>query len=123
MSYFHMVIEGNVGTQPESRMTRNGVQVTNLTLAYNERWTNSNGQPVERVTWFRVAFWGRLAEIAHEYVKKGSRILIEGKLLPDANGNPVVFNLKNGDPASSYEVRADRLVLLDPPPSRNEDSE
>jgi len=76
-----VILVGNVGGDPEVRYMPSGGAVTNLTLATSESWKDKQtGQPQERTEWHRVVFFNRLAEIAGEYVRKGSKIYVEGSL-------------------------------------------
>ena len=76
-----VLIIGNVGKDPESRFLPTGGAVTNLTVATSEQWKDKNtGQPQEKTEWHRIVFFNRLAEIVNEYVRKGSKIYIEGSL-------------------------------------------
>ena len=89
--YQKTLIVGNLGREPEMRYMPDGTAVTNLNVATNRRWTDKqSGQPVEEVTWFRVNVWGRQAETCNEYLSKGSKVLVEGTLVPDKEtGGPV----------------------------------
>ncbi|GBL60722.1 single-stranded DNA-binding protein [Pseudomonas citronellolis] len=76
-----VILVGNVGGDPETRYLPNGNAVTNVTLATSESWKDKQtGQQQERTEWHRVVFFGRLAEIVAEYVRKGSQIYVEGSL-------------------------------------------
>jgi single-strand DNA-binding protein len=76
-----VILVGNVGGDPETRYMPSGGAVTNLTLATSESWKDKQtGQPQERTEWHRVVFFNRLAEIANEYVRKGSKVYVEGSL-------------------------------------------
>ncbi len=76
-----VIIVGNCGQDPETRYMPSGGAVTNLSLATSESWKDKNtGQQQERTEWHRVVFFNRLAEIAGEYVKRGSKIYVEGSL-------------------------------------------
>jgi len=76
-----VILIGNVGADPETRYLPNGNAVTNLTLATSESWKDRNtGEQQERTEWHRVTFYQRLAEIVAEYVKKGSKLYVEGRL-------------------------------------------
>lgn len=76
-----VILIGNVGGDPETRSLPNGNAVTNLTLATSETWKDKQtGQSQERTEWHRVVFFGKIAEIAGEYVRKGSQIYVEGSL-------------------------------------------
>ena len=76
-----VILVGNVGKDPETRYLPSGGAVTNLALATSESWKDKNtGQPQEKTEWHRVVFFKRLAEIVNEYVRKGSKLYIEGSL-------------------------------------------
>ena len=76
-----VILIGNIGKDPEMRFTPNGVAVANLTIATSESWKDkTSGENVERTEWHRVVMFQRLAEIAGEYLRKGSKIYVEGRL-------------------------------------------
>jgi single-strand DNA-binding protein len=76
-----VIVVGTCGQDPEVRYLPNGNAVTNLSLATSEQWTDKqSGQKVERTEWHRVSMFGKVAEIAGEYLRKGSQVYIEGKL-------------------------------------------
>ena len=75
-----VILIGNLGKDPEVRYTPNGKAVANLTLATSESWKDQSGQMQEKTEWHRVSMFGKLAEIAGEYLRKGSQVYIEGKL-------------------------------------------
>ncbi len=76
-----VILVGNVGQDPETRYMPNGGAVTNVTLATSETWKDKNtGENQERTEWHRIVFYQRLAEIVAEYVKKGSKLYVEGAL-------------------------------------------
>ncbi|MFK4135928.1 single-stranded DNA-binding protein [Pseudomonas luteola] len=76
-----VILVGNVGADPESRNMPNGNAVTNITLATSDSWKDKQtGQQQERTEWHRVVFFGKLAEIAAEYLRKGSQVYVEGAL-------------------------------------------
>ena len=75
------IIVGNLGRDPEVRYTANGSAVANITVATSESWKDKqSGERQERTEWHRVVFFGRLAEIAEEYLKKGAQVYIEGSI-------------------------------------------
>ncbi len=87
-----VILVGNLGQDPDTRYTASGAAVVNLSLATTENWRNKqSGDTEERTEWHRVVMFGRLAEIAGEYLHKGSQVYIEGKLQTrkwqDNNGN------------------------------------
>jgi len=76
-----VILVGNLGDNPEVRQISNGNSVANLSIATSESWRDrQNGQMVERTEWHRVVIFGKLAEIAGQYLRKGSKVYIEGKL-------------------------------------------
>ena len=76
-----VILVGNVGGDPETKYMPSGGAVTNLSIATSESWKDKQtGQPQERTEWHRVVFFNRLAEIASEYVRKGSKVYVEGSL-------------------------------------------
>lgn len=75
-----VILVGNLGQDPEVRYTANGKAVANLSLATSESWKDQSGQIQEKTEWHRVVLFGKLAEIAGEYLRKGSQIYVEGKL-------------------------------------------
>ena len=76
-----VIIVGNLGADPETRYTPGGDAVTNIRIATTDKWKDkASGEMKEQTEWHRVSFWGRLAEVAGEYLKKGSQVYIEGSL-------------------------------------------
>ena len=76
-----VILVGNLGADPETRAMPSGSSVTNISIATQESWKDKNtGDQQERTEWHKVVFFGRLAEIAGEYLKKGSQVYVEGKL-------------------------------------------
>ena len=111
---FHtLIIVGNVGRDPEMRYTPSGQAVTSFSVASNRRYTSSNGEQVNETIWFRISAWGKQAEICNQYLKKGSRVLVEGRLTPDkTSGGPRIWNKQDGSPAASFEVTAQTVRFL-----------
>ena len=75
-----VIIIGNLGKDPEVRYMPNGDAVTNITVATTDTWKDKNGEKQEKTEWHRITFYRKLAEIAGEYLKKGSQVYIEGRL-------------------------------------------
>jgi single-strand DNA-binding protein len=75
-----VILIGNLGSDPEVKYTPNGAPVANFSLATSESWNDKDGQRQERTEWHRLVLWRKLAEIAGQYLKKGARIYVEGKL-------------------------------------------
>jgi single-strand DNA-binding protein len=110
---FHtIIIAGNLGRDPEMRYTPSGQAVTNFSVAVNDNYTNSQGEKVERTIWFRISTWGKQAEICNQYLKKGRKVLVEGRLVADpATGGPRIWQGQKGTGAS-YEVSASTVRFL-----------
>ena len=110
MSYHKVTIVGNVGKNPEMRYTPDGTAVTSFSVATSEY--AGAGNPKQTI-WWKVTTWRKQAETAAEWVKKGGQILVEGKVAPDkATGGPRVWVAQDGTSKASYEITADRFVLL-----------
>lgn len=101
-----ITIMGNLGADPEMRFTPVGKAVTNFRVAVNRRWRDAEGQLQERVEWFRVVCWGRLAELANQYLERGAPVYIEGRLVTRS------FEGNDGQTRYVSEVVASDLVLL-----------
>ncbi|MDE2117190.1 MAG: single-stranded DNA-binding protein [Betaproteobacteria bacterium] len=80
MSVNKVILVGRLGKDPETRYMTNGEAVTNVTLATSENWKDKSGEKQEKTEWHSLVFYRRLAEIAGEYLKKGSQIYVEGKI-------------------------------------------
>lgn len=113
--YQKLVIVGNLGNDPEMRYTPSGQAVTNLSVATNRRYTSSDGNTVDETTWFRVSVWGKQAESTNQYLKKGNKVLVEGRLNPDKEtGGPRLWTRQDGTSAASFEMTADVVRFLTP---------
>ncbi|HLF89217.1 MAG TPA: single-stranded DNA-binding protein, partial [Anaerolineales bacterium] len=100
--------------------TPSGQAVTNLNLATNRTWTDASGQRIKETTWFRVSAWGKTAENCNQYLRKGSKVLIEGRLNVDpATGGPRIYTRQDGTAGASFEVTAETVRFL----SSREDDE
>jgi single-strand DNA-binding protein len=110
--YHTIIIVGALGKDPEMRYTPSGQAVTNFNLACNRQYTDANGQQVKETIWFRVSAWGKTAETCNQYLQKGSKVLVEGRLNPDPKtGGPHIWQGQNG-PGASYEVTASTVRFL-----------
>ena len=76
--YHTIIIVGNLGRDPEMRYTPSGQAVTNFNVATNRQYTASDGSQVKETIWFRVSSWGKQAETCNQFLKKGSKVLVEG---------------------------------------------
>jgi single-strand DNA-binding protein len=111
--YQQIVLVGNLGRDPEMRYTPSGTPVTSLSVATNRKYTGSDGQQVKETTWFRVSVFGKQAEACAQYLKKGSSVLVEGRLTPDpTTGGPRVFTRQDGTTGTSFEIFANTVRFL-----------
>lgn len=113
MSFHTIILVGNLGKDPEMRYTPSGQAVTNFSVAVNDGYTNSQGEKVDRTIWVRVSTWGKQAEVCKQYLAKGRRVLVEGRLVPDAaTGSPRIYTRQDGTPGTSFEVTASTVRFL-----------
>lgn len=100
------IILGHLGQDPETRYLPSGDAVTNISVATSEKWKGKDGSQQEHTEWHRVSFFGKTAEIAGEYLKKGSPVYIEGRIRTRK------WQDKDGQDKYSTEIVGDRLQLL-----------
>jgi single-strand DNA-binding protein len=101
-----VILVGNLGRDPEVRYMPSGDAVANITIATTETWKDKAGEKQEQTEWHRVAMFGKTAEIAGEYLKKGSQVYIEGRLQTRK------WTDKEGQERYTTEIRADRMQML-----------
>ena len=102
-----VIVVGNLGQDPDTRYMPSGSAVTNITVATNESWKDKQtGEQKDRTEWHKVAMFGRLAEIAAEYLRKGSQVYIEGKLRTRK------WQDKQGNDRYTTEIVADEMQML-----------
>jgi single-strand DNA-binding protein len=102
-----VIVVGNLGNDPETKYMPSGSAVTNLSVATNESWKDKQtGEQKERTEWHRVAMFGRLAEIAAEYLRKGSMVYVEGKLRTRK------WQDQQGNDRYTTEIIADEMQML-----------
>ena len=101
-----VILVGNLGRDPETRYTTSGDAVTNIRLATTDTWKDKSGEKQERTEWHNIVFYGRQAEIAGEYLKKGRQIYVEGRLQTRK------WQDKEGQDRYTTEIIADRMQML-----------
>ena len=117
-----VILIGNLGQDPEARFTPQGTAVCNLSIATNESWKDQNGEIQDRTEWHRVVMYGRMAETATEYMKKGQMVYVAGRL------NTREWEDQNQIKRRTTEIRCDNFTMLgkkgdsSSPPSPNPDS-
>ena len=109
-----VVLVGTLGANPESKSFPNGGSLCNFSIATSEKWqSKQTGEWIEQTEWHRIVANNRLGEIAQQYLKKGSKVYIEGSLRTRK------WNDQNGQERDSTEIRADSLQRLDSSPRSN----
>ena len=101
-----VILIGNLGKDPEVRYLPSGDAVANISIATTETWKDKGGEKQEKTEWHRVSMFSKLAEIAGEYLKKGSQVYIEGRL------ETRKWTDKEGHERYTTEIRADRMQML-----------
>jgi single-strand DNA-binding protein len=101
-----VILIGNLGRDPETRFLPDGGAITNISIATTDVWKDKSGDKQEKTEWHRVAFFGKLAEIAGEYLKKGSQVYVEGRLQTRK------WQDKEGHEKFTTEIIADRMQML-----------
>ena len=101
-----VILVGNLGKDPETRYLPSGDAVTNIRIATTENWKDKSGEKQEHTEWHRIAFFGKLAEIAGEYLKKGSPVYVEGRIRTRK------WQDKDGQDRYTTEIVAERMQML-----------
>lgn len=106
---FHtLILAGNVGGEPSMRFTPAGKSVTSFSVAVSDGFGDK-----QHTIWFRVSAWDKLAETCNQYLHKGSKVLIEGRLIADKEtGTPRIFTRQDGTTSASYEINATTVRFL-----------
>jgi single-strand DNA-binding protein len=105
------ILVGNLGKDPEVRYMTNGEAVASATLATTDKWKDKQGQPQEKTEWHNLSFFGRLAEIAGEYLRKGSQIYVEGRIATDK------WQDKEGKDRYTTKIVVQQMQMLGSKPS------
>ena len=101
-----VILVGYVGQDPEARFTQSGTAITNLSIATNESWKNQNGEYQDRTEWHRIVIYGKMAETASQYLKRGQQVYVEGRLATNE------WTDKNDIKRKTTEVRCDAFTML-----------
>ena len=116
MSVNKVILIGNVGRDPEIRHLDQGVSVANFTLATSESYTAKNGEKVTTTEWHNIVVWRGLAKVVEQYVKKGDKLFIEGRIRTRS------WDDKDGNKRYTTEIYADNLEMLGTPRSASDNS-
>ncbi len=103
-----VMLIGNVGKDPEGKVTPNGQSVTRFTLATSERWTDEDGAKQERTDWHNITVWGKQAELVSSYVHKGSLVFVEGSIRTSSWDDK-----ESGQKKYKTEINATKVTFLD----------
>ena len=104
---------GNLGSDPEVRSTQGGQRVASFSMATSEEWKNKEGEKQEKTQWHRVIAWGKLADIIEEYVKKGDKVYVQGRI------EYRQWDDKDGNKRYSTEIVIDKLIMLGSPSGKS----
>ena len=102
------IIIGNLGKDVDLRYTPDGVPVASFSVATSEHWTDKNGAPQERTTWFKVTTWNKLADNCAQFLHKGSKVMVIGRIATSAWTNQA------GEPQATLELTASTVKFLSP---------
>lgn len=110
--YHQIILVGNVGKDPEMRYLPSGQAVTSFSVATNRQYTH-DGETVKETTWFRISVWGKQGEACNQYLRKGSKVLVVGRLTPDKEtGGPKVWQKNDGTSGAGYDINAETVRFL-----------
>ena len=112
-----VMLIGNLGQDPEMRYTPSGRPLTKFRIAVDRSWTSADGDKKSETEWFNIVAWGKLAEICNQYLSKGRRVYIEGRLHTRS------WQDDNGANHSSVEITANEMIMLDESPIEEEMNE
>ena len=114
MSVNKVILVGRLGRDPETRYIPNGDAITNFSLATDEQWRDRNGERQTRTEWHNVSLYGKLGEIANQYLRKGSQVFIEGKIQSRK------YTGKDGIERTAYDIIGNEMKMLS---NRNDGSD
>ena len=115
MTMNKMMIIGNLGRDPEMRYTPNGQAVTSFTVATNYRYTTADGERRDETEWFSISVWGRQAETCNQYLAKGRKVFVEGRLKSRS------YETRDGETRFVNEISASDVRFIDTQGSRAEE--
>ena len=108
-----IIFIGNLGRDPEMRYQANGKAVTSFSVAVNEDYTNAQGEKIKKTVWFRVSTWDKKAKACNQYLHKGSKVYVEGRITVDpATGGPRIWTGQDGVSRANTEVSAIQVEFL-----------
>lgn len=112
--YQKIIIIGNLGADPVMKFTPDGKAVANFSVATSRKYKDT-----DETTWFRISTWDKQAEACNQYLRKGSKVFVTGRLVPDkATGSPRTFQRDDGTWGASFEIMASEVKFLDSKPEQ-----
>jgi single-strand DNA-binding protein len=111
MSLNKVILVGNVASDVENRATTSGTSVTNFAMATNDKWKDKEGKTVEKVEYHKIVVWGKTADLCAQYLKKGSKVYVEGKIETRS------YEDKEERKRYTTEIKAESVQFLDKPSS------
>jgi single-strand DNA-binding protein len=112
--YLKNIAIGNLGADPTMKYLDSGTPLTKFSMATNRTWKDKSGQRQKETVWLRVSVFGGQAEACNKYLKQGSKVLVEGRLVPDKEtGGPRLWQSSDGTLKASYEINAQTVTFLD----------
>jgi single-strand DNA-binding protein len=105
--YHKIIIVGNLGRDPEMRFIPSGQAVTSFSVAVTDGFGDR-----KKTIWFKVSAWDKQAETCNNFLKKGSKVLVEGRINADDSGNPRTWSRQDGSTSASYEITAQTVRFL-----------
>lgn len=108
-----VMYEGYLTADPDMRYLETGQAVTNFRIGSNNEYKTRDGEKTKQTTWLKVSAWGKLGEIVAQYAKKGSHVIVVGKLRVEPDGGPKVYEKSDGTFGAAYEIVASTVRILD----------
>lgn len=113
--YLKLIVAGVLGKDPEQQYTSRGTVFTTLSVAASRAYKNADGELVRETTWIRAVCWGKMGEFAAQYLRKGSRVMLDGRLNADPEtGGPRVYQRKNGTWGAQFDMTVETLKNMTP---------
>ena len=111
-----VILVGNVGSDPEAKHLDSGQVVVNFSLATSENYKDKNGEKVSKTEWHRIVIWGKLAEVVDKWVKKGSKLYLEGKIVTKQ------WDDKDGNKRYTTEISVNNMTMLGDGGKKNDEA-
>jgi single-strand DNA-binding protein len=108
-----IIVIGHLGRDPEMRFAPDGKPVANFSVATSRQYTGRGGEQVKETTWFRVSAWDKLGENCNQFLHKGSKVMVLGRLIADPKtGGPRIWQRQDGTAGNAFEILASQVRFL-----------